>query len=372
MSWQSIASASYTRELYNWTVSTIKVSVTVIDHVRPHPNADALELATVGGWQAVIKKGAYKDGDPIVYFEQGIILPQEVAERLGVANYLAKRTDINGDKVQVIHRVRLRGEPSFGLVIPAEPGMLVGEDVAARYGATKYMPPVRTTAGDSEPNHRLFAHYTDIENLRSYPTVFEPGEEIVATEKIHGTNCRVGFIALHGEGTMTRMAGSKGMQRKQPESAAMAGNTYWFPHTLPSVQSLLRELFDAGHERGILFGEVFGATVQAYSYGQSSPAFRAFDLVRGPGFVDHDEFLALCANHGVPVVPQVFRGPFSLPEIKRLSEGDSLVGGKHGREGVVIKPVHERTHPEIGRVILKYIGDQYLFGKAAEQDTTDL
>ena len=355
-------------------MSTVKVSVTVIDDVRPHPNADALELATVGGWQAVIKKGAFGNGDPIVYFEQGIILPQDVAERLGVANYLAKRTDINGDKVLVIHRVRLRGEPSFGLVIPAEVGMQPGEDVAARYGATKYMPPVRTSAGDSEPNHPLFAHYTDIENLRSYPAIFEAGEEVVATEKIHGTNCRVGFIALpvDGQRAMTRMAGSKGMQRKQPEPAAMAGNTYWFPHTLPSVQSLLQELFDTGHDRAVLFGEVFGATIQAYSYGEASPAFRAFDLVRGQGFVDHDEFLTLCAKHGVPVVPQVFRGPFSLPEIKKLSEGDSLVGGKHGREGVVVKPVHERTEPEIGRVILKYIGDQYLFGKAAEQDTTDL
>jgi RNA ligase (TIGR02306 family) len=355
-------------------VSTVKVSVTVIGDVRPHPNADALELATVGGWQAVIKKGAFANGDRIVYFEQGIILPQDVAERLGVANYLAKRTDIQGDKVLVVHRVRLRGEPSFGLVIPAELGMQPGEDVAARYSATKYMPPVRTSAGDSEPNHPRFDRYTDIENLRSYTAVFEPGEEVVVTEKIHGTNCRVGFVAMpvDGQRTMTRMAGSKGMQRKQPEPAAVAGNTYWFPHSLPSVQSLLQELFDTGHDRAILFGEVFGAGIQAYSYGQAGPAFRAFDLLRGQGFVGHDEFVVLCAKHGVPVVPLVFRGPFSLPEIKKLSEGDSLVGGKHGREGVVVKPVHERTDAEIGRVILKYVGDQYLFGKAAEQDTTDL
>ena len=56
----------------------------------------------------------------------------------------------------------------------------------------------------------------------------------------------------------------------------------------------------------ILFGEVFGATIQSDSYGEAIPAFRAFDLVRGQGFADHDEFLALCAKHGVPVVPQVF------------------------------------------------------------------
>jgi hypothetical protein len=32
----------------------------------------------------------------------------------------------------------------------------------------------------------------------------------------------------------------------------------------------------------------------------------------------------------------------------------------------------ERDDPKFGRVILKYIGDRYLFGKVAEQDTTDV
>jgi len=61
-----------------------------------------------------------------------------------------------------------------------------------------------------------------------------------------------------------------------------------------------------------------------------------------------------------------------MAAIKKLSEGPSLVGGTHGREGVVVKPVIERDNPAIGRVILKYVGDAYLFGKAAERDTTDL
>ena len=71
-------------------------------------------------------------------------------------------------------------------------------------------------------------------------------------------------------------------------------------------------------------------------------------------------------------MPLVYRGGFALATIKALSDGDSLIGGNHGREGVVAKPVRERQDVKIGRVILKYIGDGYLFGKAAEQDTTDL
>jgi hypothetical protein len=47
-------------------MSSNKVEVTRIDEVRPHPNADALELAMAGGWQMCVKKGAYQSGDAVV------------------------------------------------------------------------------------------------------------------------------------------------------------------------------------------------------------------------------------------------------------------------------------------------------------------
>lgn len=65
-------------------------------------------------------------GDPVVYFEQGTVLSPEVAERFGVLNYLRSKLDIDGRRVLVVHRVKLRGEPSFGLVVQPEPGMQLG------------------------------------------------------------------------------------------------------------------------------------------------------------------------------------------------------------------------------------------------------
>jgi RNA ligase (TIGR02306 family) len=356
-------------------MSTIKVEVTSINDVRPHGNADALELATVGGWQMCVKKGVYHSGDPVVYFEQGTTLPRDVADRLGVTQYLSEKTDINGDKVLVIHRVRLRGEPSFGLVIQPEPDMALGQDVADFYGAAKFFPPVRTQAGDSAPADPRFPAYTEVENMRSYPEVIGDGEEVVATEKLHGTNCRVGYVTNMVNGVRQRMlmAGSRGLRRKEPDDLeAMRSNTYWYPMTLDGVASLLHELFALGHDQAVLYGEVFGSGIQTFTYGQTNIAFRAFDLMIDGRYLDHDDFVQWCAKHDIDIVPQVYRGPFALATVKQLSDGASLVGGKHGREGVVVKPVHERQDVKIGRVILKYIGDTYLFGKAAEQDTTDL
>lgn len=351
-------------------MSRIKVEVLAIQDIRPHTNADALELATVGGWQVCVQKGSYQNGDKVVYFEQGTVLPIEVAERLGVARYLVSKTDLDGNKVQVVYRVKLRGEPSFGLVIPAETNMTLGQDVTADYQAKKYYPPVNNLAGQAAADHPYFLPYTDIENLRSYPEVLVADEEVVVTEKIHGTNCRVGFVLIDGE--IELMAGSKTLRRQRPESDdMMAYNTYWYPHSLPCVQALLDALAQQGHHQAILYGEVFGKGIQSYHYGQPTLAFRAFDLMVDGQYLGYDAFSHYCQQYQIATVPLCYRGPFALKTIQQWSDGDSLIGGQHGREGVVVRPVCERNHVRIGRVILKYIGDHYLFGKAAAQDTTD-
>ncbi len=40
------------------------------------------------------------------------------------------------------------------------------------------------------------------------------------------------------------------------------------------------------------------------------------------------------------------------------------------REGVVVRPQSERHDPRMGRVILKYVSDSYLFG--TKSDYTDV
>jgi RNA ligase (TIGR02306 family) len=354
-------------------MSTIKVEVCEILEINPHNNANALELATVQGWQMCVKKGVHQSGDLVVYFEQGTVLTKEVAERLNVGAYLVEKTDINSDRVLVVHRIKLRGEPSFGLIVQPEAGMELGADVAEFYGATKYYPPVKVQAGDSASDDPDFPKYTNLENMRSYPKMLEIGELVVATEKVHGSNCRVGFVWHSDEEQPTMMAGSRALRRKEPEDPmAMVANTYWFPHTLISVKNLLVDLQIQGHKQAILYGEVYGQGIQAYTYGEKRMNFRAFDLMLDGKYVDHSIFKSLCDRYQVEQVPLIYEGAFSLEIIKGISDGDSLIGGNHGREGVVVKPIVERDNPKSGRVILKYIGDRYLFGKVAEQDTTDV
>ena len=63
---------------------------------------------------------------------------------------------------------------------------LPGQDVAEFYGIRKYVPPLRISSGDAETPHPLFISYTEIENMRNFPSVLAEGEEVIASEKIHG------------------------------------------------------------------------------------------------------------------------------------------------------------------------------------------
>jgi RNA ligase (TIGR02306 family) len=330
--------------------------VAEIQAVRAHPNADRLEVAEILGWQVVVGKGTYQPGDRVIYVPPDAVVPEEWSDRWGVTKYLSRGR---------VRCAKLRGEPSFGFtatVADLSVGLgleawEVGDNVADQFGITKYEPPFRARADDAEPNHALFVKYTDIENLRHYPAILQPGEHVTATEKIHGANVRIGVV----DGEV--MAGSHRLRRKRPDD--LSASLYWFPLSLPSVAAML-ETLGAHHKQVILFGEVYGR-VQSLHYGlEHGIDFRAFDLLVDGNYLDADQFTAACVLFGVPRVPVLYRGPFSLEAIKQHAEGTTQVGGEHYREGVVVKPATERHDPTIGRVVLKFVSDTYLTGGADE------
>jgi RNA ligase (TIGR02306 family) len=338
-------------------MSSLIVEISKIQQVLPHPNAERLELAHVKGWQCVVPRGKYAPGNLIAYVPPDAILPVALSDRLGITKYLS-----NGR----VRCARLRGEPSFGVIFDREDETWPeGLDVAEQYGITKYVPPMKTSVGNAERSHPLFVSYTEIENLRNFPTLFTDGEEVVVSEKIHGTNCRVGVIDVNGEKTW--MAGSKGVRRKKPEDENVAADLYWHPTSIPAVRALV-ETVARDSRQVILFGEVYGK-VQSLRYGvPGGIAFRAFDLLVDGKYADYDRFAELCHAHGVEVAPLVHRGPFALDVVKQLAEGDSVIpGAANIREGVVVRPVIERDDPKIGRVVLKYIGDGYLLGNESDE-----
>lgn len=185
-------------------MSTLKVEVVKIDEVKEHTNADALEIAIVKGWQTVIRKGEFNKDDLVVYFPLDSILPVKLSDEIGVTKYLSKGR---------VKAAKLRGEPSYGLIWPVrkaedyiwplpfdERRYGEGMDLTEGLGVTKWEPPLNLNVQNAERPDPLFDRYTDIENLRNYPNIIQPGELVVMTEKIHGcVNSKTKILMANGE-----------------------------------------------------------------------------------------------------------------------------------------------------------------------------
>lgn len=361
-------------------MSQIFVEVVAIDAINPHPNADRLEVATIRGATVVVGKDTFKAGEPVVYFPPDILIPETVAETLGVKKYLKHAHFSLGDPIKTQCRVaacRLRSYPSFGFITPmsvlTDPTVhKVGDDVSGDFDAKKYEPPRRPQAimaAEAAPEHPSFHEYTSLEHYWRHTESFRLGEPVVITEKIHGTNSRVGVINVDGE--FRYFAGSHHVNRKPPDEGRFC--VYWEVLSHPGVMELLNDLCNEQHNV-ILFGEIFGPSIQDMDYGveRSARGYRVFDISVNGRYLDWAVVKIKCEKFGVPTVPELYAGPFNQEILFAFRDGPTTVCESpaakfKGREGVVVKPISERFDEKLyGRLILKSVSADYLDRKGAE------
>ena len=337
--------------------------------IEPHPNADRLELAVVGGYRCVVAKGQFADGELAAYVPEGAICPRWLIAHLNLVDKLA------GSNKNRVKAVRLRGVLSEGLVYPLEDGRIRGklvsedEDVTELLELEKYEPPIPVAMqGEVEPAHGATLHY-DIENIKKYPDALHPGERVVFTEKLHGSWCCLGWHPDYGPIVTSRGLSDKGLVLKINQ--ANTNNLYvraWRDHEAAFKQARA-ELAPEGGPFYVL-GEVYGRGVQDLHYGQPNPAFAAFDAYVGTphrgGYLAPAAFASSVGEH-FALVPVVYEGPFSEAVLEAHTEGHTAMGGRHLREGVVVRPVAERESPELGRVILKSVSEEYLTRKGGTE-----
>lgn len=380
-------------------MSKLIIDFTPIVEINVHPNADKLELAKIKGWQVCVGKGTFQVGDNVIFIPPDAILSAEMHEALGITNYLAglpkhygKSTDkdvwsdaletLYGDAMNAalerptarrVKAARLRGQASYGVVIqPHIATQLAGfteagfdgwhgrEDIAADLGIIKWEPPFKETQADVERDIPTFHKYTDIENIKNYPDVIQAGEKVYFTEKIHGTNCRLGYVREPAAVELSFTAGSHNTRRKE-------GGLYWKPFEwCPKLKEMLEYVSKKkGGANVVIFGEIYGAGVQDMAYGHNgTKGFRAFDIAVDGTYMGYLELDSTLVKFEIPMVPKLWTGPFSMEKVEELTDGKSVCDdGGPIREGVVVCPLRERDDPNIGRVILKSISVDYLSRK---------
>ena len=354
-------------------MSTLIIEVCAVEEIAPIPDADRIERIRVKNWWCVSGKGHYKVGDKAVYVPPDSLIPKDLAERWGISKYCSpvKENGVNVEGFRV-RACRFRGMASFGTIQdPDDLSWPIGHDVKEHYGITKYETPMRSNEGDSASPLAVFHAYTSIENIGNFPNVFSENEEVIITEKIHGTNSRVG-LAINGR-DVEFMAGSHSVRRKEFNDSGVRSR-YWLPFNLNPESCALRTLLNkiwlsqAANKSVIVFGEIFGAGIQDMTYGGNGVFFRVFDIAVDDIYLDYDVVKEYLKDTGIELVPLLYRGPFSIEKVSELVDGPTTVcdpsaikSSFKGREGVVIKSAKERFDRNFGgRAILKAISVDYL------------
>lgn len=384
-------------------MSRTPVEVCEVKEVKPHDNADLLEICVVKGWITVVKKHQFTKGQKVVYFPPDCVLPVAVAERLGVTKYLKSLpqgwTPRDDAEVPIpntpplagrVAATRLRGVPSEGVIMSLDPKVdsdwPVGTSVAEHFGVYKWVPPLKCMDGDAERPHTRFHRYTDIESYGNFPNAIPVGTEVVFTEKIHGKNCRVGLISDADEAGNQNwyvMAGSRDVRRRQFNKEGKESEFWQFGAT-EKVRNLLEWIKDnfpwPEPKMGIVvFGEILGSGVQdmTYGYGNGNRGFRAFDIAINGKYVNFDQKVELFAKFGVEMVPVLYRGPFNVEKMREYTDGpttvcpvEKLTCKFKGREGIVITPVVEQNATSLnGRMIIKSVSVDYRDRKGATDES---
>lgn len=349
-------------------MSYFEVKVRKIEKVWIHPDADAMQMAKVEGlaYQFVVGLNV-KPGDLVVYFPVDSVFTDEAKKLLPPV--IAKK--LGGVEQNRLVTVRLRGQLSQGLAIPVDELPYGGEDwkrdgviLTEELGITKYDPePVEI------PNARLvrlpmYCSAYDIQSCDVFVDVLELllNQEVVVTEKVEGVNHAV------NKGSYGSDVGFSICQRKYevvPDEGKEDDNPYW------------KGAFEMGYDlKTATMATDLGrlVTVRSELVGPN-PHFKnyyelerlnlyTFDIWLNGLPIDFDKQWELIGRYGLQTVPILHRGILRdiLEEksIQEFADGMSVINPKKRREGVVVRPVIEQTHPAIGRLILKQHSAKYL------------
>jgi RNA ligase (TIGR02306 family) len=313
------------------------VTVRAISGLSGIPQAEAIEVAHVDGWDVVVKKGQFKSGDLAAYYEIDSFLPlRPEYEFLRKSSYKKLADGTEGFRLKTI---RLRGQLSQGLLMPLSEVCAAwdslpcaGDVITAELGVTKWEPslPVRV-AGTAKGNFptALFPK-TDELRIQNCTRIFDymrRSKGWYGREKLDGTS-----ISMYWDGSSFGVC-SRNLELKEDDS-----HPAWAIAKEYDVAAFLAG--SATRSCYALQGELIGPGVQKNRYGRNTPEWRLFSVynISAGCYVDEPEFMSVADGLGLPVCPLIYKMdylPGTVKEILALSEIKSAVFLGADAEGIV-------------------------------------
>jgi RNA ligase (TIGR02306 family) len=350
--------------------------VGIIGSVSEILGADNIELVTVGGWNAITKKGEYQEGDKVVVATTDAVIPQALSDLMEVTNYLRK-----GQRVRT---VKLRGVYSECLLIPfkyltpksLENNVKDGDDMMTILGITKYEPPVKMVQLASGRKYKYhqnpnFHIYHKFPNQKNVPGMLNEEDEVVITRKLHGTNARYGIVrkkTLSLWDKIRKFFGDKwsGFEyvygshnvEKGSDSQGFYETDVWstIDEKYDIRKSLWRHVKDTYQPEQltsgiVIYGEIYGVGIQKnYDYGMNDIRFAGFDVEVDGVYESYVEEITHFSCLELPKVQLLYDGLWSKEEQDKHVFNNFILGTKVPHEGIVVKSVDGNRH-KVSKVI---------------------
>ena len=353
--------------------------VAKINEVRAIEGADNIELVIAGGWNAITKKGEFKEGSLTVIATTDAVIPEKLSESMGVTNYLRKGTRVR--------TVKLRGVYSECLIIPVTyiraKSIVEGKDLMEELGITKYEPPVKQIQLASGRkikwrDNQNFHIYYKFPNLKNVAGLFTEEDEVQITRKIHGTNARYGivkkskltlwdkvkkFFRVADEWIEYEYIYGSHNCEKGSDSQGFYSTDVW--RTIAEAYGIKERLWNQAKKYSaedlgsglVLYGEIYGAGIQKnYEYGLTDIKFVGFDItVDGKYLAPETTHLVTSCDLELSHVEVLYNGPWSQEVQDRYVFNNFIEGTKVPHEGIVIKHVSGERNK-----VAKVINPDYL------------
>jgi RNA ligase (TIGR02306 family) len=349
-------------------------SIRRIDEIRPIEGADLIEIAVVGGWHVIVKKGEYKAGDLAVYFEIDSWIPHELAAFLSNGK---EPREYNGVKGERLRSKKMRGVVSQGLLLKLSDIPLnylasenseinevyhfdeivwnEGDDVTDELKIQKWEKPLpaqlRGVAKGNFPTH--ISPKTDAERIQNLTNRIQGWKDrdlkFEVTEKLDGTSFT--YVRFkHGDDHYESHVCSRNLSLEETEE-----NLYW---QIARKYDIINKVEELGMNISIQ-GEIIGQNVQSGQF-KIPPELRVFNIydIDNHGYMEPYKRIEICEKLGLLHAPRIadelsIRDFNDVQEMLAFAEGKSIINGTE-REGLVWKCTTDNT------IMFKTISNKWL------------
>ena len=341
--------------------------VATINEVKAIEGADNIELVVAGGWNAITKKGEFKEGDLTVIATTDAVIPEAFSEKMGVTSYLRKGGRVRTVKLRVVY--------SECLIIPTKyiPGYgdmyKEGDDMMEKFGIVKYEPPVKQIQLASGRkikwrDNQNFHIYYKFPNLKNVAGMFTEEDMVQITRKIHGTNARYGVVKKSKLSFWDKVKkffriadalidyeyiyGSHNCE-KGSDSQGFYSTDVW--RTIAEEYGIKQRLYKDALSRQkagtlgsglVIYGEIYGAGIQKnYEYGLKDIKFAGFDVTIDGEYQStvYTEWMFSPNMLDLPHVEVLYEGKWNQEIQDSFVFNNFIEGTKVPHEGIVIKHI---------------------------------